>query len=59
MRIAEIFTSGCGRGGRDGYGGDERRYDHEDYRRSSYYGSRDGDHYGRHEDRGILGILGD
>ncbi|MGH3512977.1 MAG: hypothetical protein ACRDRB_11945 [Pseudonocardiaceae bacterium] len=58
MRIADIFSSGCGRGGRDGYGGDEGRYHHEDYSWSRHHGSRDGDHYDRHDGDGILGILG-
>lgn len=66
MKIAEIFSHGCGSnhgGHRGGYGGggygdSERRYRHEDsYRR--YYGGHDGDRYERHNEGGLLGILGD
>ncbi len=68
MRIAEIFSSGCGHGGHSGhggygssggYGGSERNYRHEDYYRSSYDGSRGGDRYDRSEGGGLLGIFGE
>ncbi|MGH3780919.1 MAG: hypothetical protein ACRDRO_09915 [Pseudonocardiaceae bacterium] len=61
MKIAEIFSQGCGSnhgGHRGGYGDSERHYRHEDYYRS-YYGGHNGDRYGRHNEGGLLGILGD
>jgi hypothetical protein len=66
MKIAEIFSLG-GRGGRGhdgggyggsgGYGRSERHYGHGDNYRSSY-GGHSGKHYDRHDDDGLLGILG-
>lgn len=60
MKIASVFSlGGCGgRGyGSGGYGGSERHYRHEDSYRSNY-GSHRGEHYDRHDDGGLLGILG-
>jgi hypothetical protein len=64
MKIAEIFSLGrCGGGyghggyGGGSYGGSERDYRHGDYYRSSY-GRRSGEHYDRHDDGELLGILG-
>jgi hypothetical protein len=60
MKITEIFSlGGCGGRGYGGgrYGDSERGYRHGDYYRSSY-GGRSGEHYDRHDDGGLLGILG-
>ena len=64
MKISEIFSlGGCGGGyghggyGGGRYGGSERDYPHGDYYRSSYE-RRSGEHYDRHDDGGLLGILG-
>jgi hypothetical protein len=61
MRVAEIFSFGrgsCGHDNHRSYSGSEWRHRDGDYYRSSYYGSRNGDHYERHHSRGILGIIG-
>jgi hypothetical protein len=58
MRIAEVFSFGCGHSGHGssgGYGGSKRHYRREDYFQSSYDDSRRGDHY---EGGGLLGIFG-
>lgn len=70
MKIAEIFSQGgCGGGhghgdyghggyGGGGYGDSQRHYRHEGSYRS-YYGGHNGDRYERHNEGGLLGILGD
>lgn len=66
MKVAGIFSVGCGHGGYGdhrgyggygGYGGSERHYGHRDYSRS-YYGGHRGEHYDRYNGGGLLGILG-
>jgi hypothetical protein len=57
MKIAEIFSFGCGSGGYGGSGGYERHYHHGSYSRS-YEGYRHGDQYDRHNGGGLLGIIG-
>jgi hypothetical protein len=63
MKIAEIFSFGCGSngyggsGGHSGYGGSEHHYRHGGYS-GSYEGYRHGEHYDRRNGGGLLGILG-